>query len=131
MENEILKICASAILCGIVGAVIGKSIGTVATAVRLAGLCLVFGGVLALIGDVVALMRTLGDYGIVAEYTELMLKGLGITLLCRLCADICRDCGENTVALAVESAGKLGMVMLAMPAVADIIAVAEDMLDKI
>lgn len=130
MENEILKICASAILCGIVGAVIGKSVGTVSTAVRIAGLCAVFGGVLSLLGNVVELMGALGIDGVVAQYTEIMLKGLELTVLCRLCADICRDCGEGTVALAVESAGKIGMVILAMPAIADIIEVAGELLEK-
>ena len=130
MEGEILKICAVAILCGIVGVLLGKSSG-IATAVRLGGLCAVFGGVLALLGSVVEILETFGIDGVAAQYTELMLKGVGLSVLCRLCADICRDCGEGTVALAVESAGKLGMVMLAMPVVADIVAVAEDMLDKV
>ena len=129
MENEILKICACAVLCAIVGAVIGRNVGGVSTALRISGLAAVFGGVIGLLGTAVELLWGLGIDGMAAEYATLMLKGLGIAVLCRICADICKDCGEPTVALAVESAGKLGIIIIAMPCVADIIALADELLE--
>ena len=131
MESEILKICACAVLCGIVGAVVGKNVGGVSTALRIAGLAAVFGGVVALLGTAVELLLGLGIDGMAAEYATLMLRGLGIAVLCRICSDICKDCGEPTVALAVESAGKLGIIIIAMPCVADIIGLAHELLEEL
>lgn len=131
MEAEILKICASAVLCCVVGAVLGHAVGGLSAAIRIGGLALVFGGVIALLGDVTDAIRALGAGEATAEYTELMLRGLGIAVLCRLCSDVCRDCGQASVALAVESAGKIVMVLLAIPTVTDIFAVAAELLEEI
>lgn len=130
MEGEVLKICALAILCGIVGAILGRAVGGMSAAIKIAGLMAVFGGVLGLLGTAVDFVNALGLDEVAAEYSSLMLRGLGIAVLCRICSDVCRDCGESTVSLAVESAGKLGMIILALPAVTDIISLAEELLDK-
>lgn len=130
MEAEILKLCATAVLCCVVGAVLGHAVGGMSAAIKIGGLALVFGGVLALLGDAVEALSAIGIDGIGAEYASLMLRALGIVVLCRLCSDICRDCGHASVGLAVESAGKLALIILALPAVSDIIDMAEELLDK-
>ena len=43
-------------------------------------------------------------------YFALMLKALAISLFSKISADICRDCGENTLASRVELAGKAGIL---------------------
>lgn len=131
MEAEILKLCAVAVLCAVVGAVLGHSVGGMSAAIKLGGLALVFGGVLALLGEVVSELSAIGISGSAAEYMTLMLRGLGISVLCRICSDVCRDCGQVSVGLAVESAGKIVLVLLALPAVSDVIGIAEELLSKI
>ena len=131
MENEIFKICACAVLCGIVGMVIGKYAGGLSAGIRIAGLVLVLGGMLGVLGMVVELVREIGIDENATHYSSIMLRGLGIAVLCRVCSDICRDCGEATVAFAVESAGKLGSIVLAAPAVLDIVEIARSISDKL
>lgn len=131
MEGEILKICAVALLCAAAGAIVGRMAGGISAAVRIAGLALVFGGVVALMGTVVELLETFGIEGVAAEYTSLMLRGLGITVLCRLCSDICRECGENVIAGAVESAGKVSMIIIALPVVYDAVSIATELTDML
>ncbi len=128
---EILKICGVAVLCAVAGAVLGNAVGGISTAIRLAGLALVFGGVVAILTEVVSGIAELGVGAETAEYVSLMLRGLGIAVLCRICSDVCRDCGQSTVASAVESAGKLCMILLALPLVNDILGYADTLLDKI
>lgn len=128
---EILKICGVAVLCAVAGAVIGNTVGGIQTAIKLAGLALAFGGAVAILGEVVGELESLGIGSQTAEYVTLMLRGLGIAVLCRICSDVCRDCGQGTVASAVESAGKLFMILLAMPLVGDILEYANTLLDKI
>lgn len=112
---DILKICGIAVLCSIMGAVLGRTLGGVATALKLAGLCMVLGGAVALVGETVKELSFWTQTKEVAEYIPIMTKALGIAVLCRICSDVCRDCGEATLAAAVESAGKLTLVLLAMP----------------
>ena len=131
MEGEIFRLCAAAVLCAVVGAVLGKTVGSLSVDLRLGGLALVFGGVDVLLGSV---MEALGEWNFdpsVAKYSSIMLKGLGIAVLCRICSDVCQDCGESTVAAAVESGGKLALVLLASPVVGELISLAADLLDKI
>ena len=131
MDGELFKICAIAVLCAVVGAVLGRAVGGMAVAIKLAGLALVLGGGIAILGEIVAEINALGVDGSVARYSALMLKGLGVAVLCRVCSDICRDCGEQTVASAVESAGKLSMLLLAMPLIGEMVEVASELLEKL
>ena len=64
-------------------------------------------------------------------YGEIMLKGLGIAVLCRICSDICRDCGEPTAAAGVESAGKIGLLILALPAVGEVLEQVYGLIDSL
>lgn len=128
---ELLRLCGIAVLCAVMGAVLGRAVGGTAVAVRLAGLCLVIGGGVSVLGEVVSALGELGVGESVSEYSALMLRGLGLAVLCRVCSDVCRDCGEPTVASAVETAGKLSILLLAMPTVSDIVAAAGELMEKI
>ena len=53
--------------------------------------------------------------GISGEYGVILLKTLGVCFLTQLSADSCRDAGEGALAAKVELAGKLFIVILALP----------------
>jgi stage III sporulation protein AD len=59
-----------------------------------------------------------------------MLKGLGVALLGRLCSDICRDCGEQTLASGIESVGRIVIFSLSLPMMSDVLALAGEMLGR-
>lgn len=61
-------------------------------------------------------------------YFELMLKALAISLCCRVSADVCRDCGENSLASRVELAGKASIVIISIPVIEQLFGIAKDML---
>lgn len=129
--EEIFRLCGVAVICAIVGALLGRVLGDMSVAVRLGALALCFGGVALLLLRVV---DELGEWGLgadTAEYVSLMLRGLGVVTICRICADICRDCGENTVASTVESGGKLALVALSLPTVKELISFAVRLMEKI
>ncbi len=123
MESEILKICGVALLCAVAVAVLGAiapSGGGLTLALRAAGTVLALGGVVMLIFSVLESLSVITD-GVDTEYASVMVRALGICVLCRICSDICRDCGQATLAAAVESAGKVGMILLAMPLIKELI----------
>lgn len=64
----------------------------------------------------------------VESYFTLILKALAISLCCRMSAEICRDCGEGSMATRIELAGKLGIVMMSLPVIQQLFDIAKDMM---
>lgn len=53
--------------------------------------------------------------GVDSTYADILFKGIGVALLTQLCADTCRDAGEGALAAKAELAGKLCLLLLALP----------------
>ena len=49
------------------------------------------------------------------EYAMILFKSLGICFAVQFAADSCRDAGENSLASKVEFAGKIGILITALP----------------
>ena len=64
----------------------------------------------------------------VESYFALMLKALAISFCCKLSAEICRDCGEASIASRIELAGKGSIVLLSLPIVQQLLEIAKDMM---
>lgn len=51
-----------------------------------------------------------------SSIVKILLKALGLSVTAQFAADICKDCGEQTLASAVEMTAKLSVLLLAIPA---------------
>ena len=71
--------------------------------------------------------KTSAESGIGA-YFGIMLKAVAISMCCKAGAEICRDCGENSLASKLELAGKAGILLLSLPLLGGILSMAKDML---
>ena len=61
-------------------------------------------------------IRTLFDQaGIETVYVSILLRTLAAALVTRSCADLCRDGGSQTLASAVETAGAVAALAIALP----------------
>lgn len=49
------------------------------------------------------------------EYILILIKTLGLSFVTSLAGDICKDAGETAIASKVELAGKVAVLLLAMP----------------
>lgn len=56
-----------------------------------------------------------------AYYFTTILKIIGIAYIAEFGAQVCRDAGQGAIALKVEFAAKIGIILLAMPIMAAII----------
>ena len=126
--------CGVAVLSAVVICALGKYFGALGAALRIGGGILIFGMAAALLGESVGEIRSLLSFGKGTEgFSEgtfsLMLKALGIAFVSKFCADVCRDCGENTLAGGVESAGKIAMISLCLPILVEILSRASQILD--
>lgn len=97
----------------------------VAAGIAMAAVC--FGAV----SPVVEYIRELGAMGEengLADAVELMLRVLAVAIVTHVCATICRDCGEGTLASYVELGGKVEILILSLPMVKQIIDLSVGML---
>ena len=76
---------------------------------------LLTGAVLAWISPLTEYLQQLTQISGATESAELLLKALGIAWLTQCCADICRESGESGAANGVELAGKVELILLALP----------------
>ncbi len=129
MENELIRVCALGLVCAI-GALILRGINSQSvSALRIFGVVAVFGFAVAAIGTVFAQTSELVDISSISEYSVRMMKALGLALITGISADICRDCGEGSVATGVETAGNLAILSLCIPVFSELIGYARALLE--
>ena len=125
MGSEWLRLCGIGFLCAVCAMILKGIRGEFAVAVRIAGTVLL-GGVIALFAkETLTQAAELLSYASFGRYAELLLKALGVAILCSTCGDVCRDCGENTIAGGVECAGNLVILSLCVPVVGELIGYAD------
>lgn len=120
--------CGMAVLCCAAAWVLRQSKAEAVIGVRVAGTLLIFGTVLASAAPLLALVSSLSLPVDGLAYGEILLRGLGISLLCTLCAGLCRDFGEAGLASAVEAAGKVGVLLQALPLIEKILELTRELL---
>ncbi len=127
--NEMIKICGVA-LTGLVAVSIMRGMKHDFSA---------FAGIatgLVLLGFAIGALYPLVEYikKITAEsgfalYMETILKALGIAVVAESAADICRDFGESAIAARVEFAAKSLIMLLSLPVVESLLALAFGVLE--
>ncbi len=63
------------------------------------------------------------------EFASLLMRALGIALICELCALFCRDLGEQEVANGVLLFGKLEILVLCLPLLDRVLEIAKELLE--
>ena len=72
----------------------------------------------------------LGVAGISGEYSGILLRTLGVTFLTQFAADACKDAGEGALASKVELAGRVSILVLALPLFAKVASIAAALVAK-
>jgi len=63
------------------------------------------------------------------EYLGVVLKALGVCVITGIGADICRDAGQSTIASHVETAGRVAMLILALPLLSSVLSAALEIIN--
>lgn len=107
---------ALAVVCALCAAAIKKQVPELALTLALAGVTGIFLLVCQFLSPIRALMDTLADK---AELSPAVLapvvKVIGLGLLSRVSAGLCRDAGESGLAAAVETAGGILALWVTLP----------------
>ena len=91
----------------------------------------IFITVLAKIQPAIDLIKNLiAASNIPSKYLLTLFKAIGICLLSQFAADSCKDAGESALALKVELAAKIAIIIIALPMFEDIINIALKLISK-
>ncbi len=66
--------------------------------------------------------------GVNSEYAKILLKSVGICFICQFSSDICRDSGQSALAGKVELAGKILILVSALPLMEEILTTANSLI---
>jgi stage III sporulation protein AD len=95
---------------------------------RLAATLLLLGAALTLYAPVLSRIQSLFVQTGAQEYMDVVLRALGIALICELSALFCRDLGEQTLALGVQLFGKMEILVLSLPLLDKVLEMAKELL---
>ena len=114
-------VCAAALLCAMAALCIRTMKPEFAPILR-AAFCVLFGfWTVAALGRPVTQLRAWMEDAMGGGEGEILFRALGIATLTHITAELCRDCGESTLAGGVEMLGKLEILTLCLPLIAAVL----------
>lgn len=118
---NILGLCVAVIIAAVLSVMLKKYNPEISMLVAVGAGVVVFALVLSKISPALTQVNNLlSRAGMPVEYGGILLKSLGICFLCQFSSDACKDAGQSALASKVELAGKLMIVLIALPMIEDI-----------
>ena len=127
--ESIVKIAAVAVTAALSAVVVKKNVPEIGLALGLlAGALILFFSLSALEG-VKSLIESLADTaGLSPAVLTPVVKTVGIAIVTKLAAEVCRDAREGGIAAFVEIAGAAGALFVCLPLIEAVLAVVGDIL---
>ena len=114
--ETVFRITALCLTAALLAVVVKRGSGELAMLVSLAAVTAVLLGLAEEMGELVAFLRELGQRsGLPEELFRPLYKTLGIALVVRAGGALCRDAGESALAAALEMAGAVCALLVALP----------------
>ncbi len=123
-----LKFCMLAIMGVCVAMIIKQWRSDFLPLVRLGVLLLLGTAAISAASPLITYLSELTKTEAFAPYSGILLKALAIAILTQYAAEICRECGESSVASGVEMTGKIEILLLCLPLVNEILEAAQKLL---
>ncbi len=119
---EIMQIVGIGIVAAVLAVTIRQSKPEIAVTVSVAAGIMIFFLVLGKIGAVIDVLKELAERAdLHAIYLATILKILAIAYIAEFGAQICRDAGEGALAVKIEFAAKVLVLILAVPILAAVL----------
>ena len=126
--SDSFKICALGIVFAMICVLIKNYRGEFLIPVRLASIIVISGIVIVLISPIIKFLSNIMGQTMPLEYMEIILKTLAIAYMTQISSELCRECGENSIALGIETVGKIEIVILSLPLINNIISMSSEFL---
>ena len=118
---ESLKICAALIAAAVCFSVVKKVSSGFDLPMKISATVVFFGIVLALAVPLFSYVSSLTADSALGEWQGVLFSAFGVAMASHVTAELCRDCGENSLAGFAELAGKVEILVLCLPLVRSIL----------
>ena len=125
---DILKICGTGLLCAFCALILRQLKGEYAPLVRAVGTVILLGALILWAADILSDSLAFSFVDGISEYGVIMMKALGLCLISKLCADVCRDMGENALGGVIELGGRLAILSLCLPLIGELMGYARELM---
>ena len=116
MNINLIPICGICVIASVLCSLFGNFGKEYSVYIKLAAAAAVLSIIILYISPVTETVYMLYEKaGADEEYLTILFKALGICYITQFASDICKDCGENTLAVQAELAGKIALMLLALP----------------
>lgn len=119
---EILQVVGFALVAAVLAVALRREKPEIALLVGLGAGALVFLAFAGKIGTILTVIEGVAQRaGLNLLYLEVLLKIVGIAYLAEFGAQLCRDAGEGALAVKVEFAAKILILLLALPVILNLL----------
>jgi stage III sporulation protein AD len=119
MSDFLFKIFGAGILVAFAAVFLRKSSSDIAVLLKICGGVILAAACIARISPIIEYVNEICSVAAFGEEINqsvgVLLRVLCVAMLTGICSNICRDCGENSIAHYTELGGKIEMLILALP----------------
>ena len=113
---NIVIIASAALIAAVLSMVLKQYKPEYSLFISIAAGVLIFLSVIAVIEPIVSFIGELTDRaGLEGVYGEVLIKSLAVCYITQLACDCCKDAGENAIAGKLQIAGKIAVLLIALP----------------
>lgn len=130
MGETFFKICGIALVSAMLITALKKFGTEMSTVLKLVAGLVAAAACVASMSPVIEFIREISGIGggRLGEYSLFLLKVLGVAITVHICATVCRDCGEPSLAGYIEIGGKVEVIILSLPYISEIIGISVGLL---
>jgi len=122
MFMSIFQIIAIGIIAAVLSITLKKQAPQIAVLVGITACVIIFLMVLPMLTETVNLLTRLGEMaGGDAAYIGIGIRVIGVAYMTELGASVCSDAGESAIAAKIDLAGRVVILVMAMPIIVDIL----------
>ena len=133
MSDALLKIFGLAIVGALLAVVLRRWNGDMALTFKIGAAIVLCIGAVTLMSPIIDTVRELSESVEISDAlggaADVLVKVLCVALLSHVCATVCRDCGETSIAYYAELCGKIEIIILSLPLFFEILNTARQLLE--
>ena len=122
---EITEICGIALITALCALGLKKYAPETAVLLVITGGAFIIVSVLSRVSPIIEQISSLTSTG---EYAEILIKTLGICVICQFVSETCKDAGQGALASKVEFSSRVAVVITAMPLFGNILNTAMELM---
>jgi len=110
--KEIIEICGIALITAVCALGMKKYAPETSVLLAITGGAFILIRVLSKVSPIIEQISSLTSNG---EYAEILVKTLGICVICQFVSETCKDAGQGALASKVEFSSRVAIIITAMP----------------